>query len=178
MKNKQALLTAEQLTISHASKTQAVIDGVDFNIQQGEIITILGPSGVGKSTLLSTLAGLHVPEKGQVELLGKPIAQQKSEMALMFQSAVLLPWLDIAENVAGKPDFRISYDGRMMLSTTDSSSKNLNIRVFDTTGKVILTETWITESTVSEKQLNFSKKGVFIVQVSGSGLHLTTKWIQ
>lgn len=86
--------------------------------------------------------------------------------------------LDIAENVAGKPDFRISNDGRMMLSTTDSSSKNLNIRVFDTTGKVILTETWITESAVSEKQLNFSKKGVYIVQVSGSGLHLTTKWIQ
>lgn len=106
MKNKQALLTAEQLTISHASKTQAVIDGVDFNIQQGEIITILGSSGVGKSTLLSTLAGLHVPEKGQVELLGKPIAQQKSEMALMFQSAVLLPWLDIAENVAFGQDFK------------------------------------------------------------------------
>lgn len=106
MNNKHALLSAKQLTIRHAGKTQAVIDGVDFSIQQGEIITILGPSGVGKSTLLSTLAGLHVPEKGQVELLGKPIAQQKSEMALMFQSAVLLPWLNIAENVAFGQNFK------------------------------------------------------------------------
>ncbi|ATO20547.1 ABC transporter ATP-binding protein [Acinetobacter sp. LoGeW2-3] len=106
MKNRQALLTAKQLTISHAGKTQAVIDGVDFDIQQGEIITILGPSGVGKSTLLSTLSGLHAPEKGQVELLGKPIAQQKSEMAFMFQSAVLLPWLDISENVAFGQNFK------------------------------------------------------------------------
>lgn len=106
MKNKQTLLTAKQLTISHTGKTQAVIDGVDFNIQQGEIITILGPSGVGKSTLLSTLAGLHVPDKGQVELLGKPIVQQKSEMALMSQSAVLLPWLNISENVAFGQNFK------------------------------------------------------------------------
>ncbi len=106
MKNRQALLTVKQLCISHGGKIKAVIDGVNFNIQQGEIITILGPSGVGKSTLLSTLAGLHIPEKGEVKLLGKPIAQQKSEMAFMFQSAVLLPWLNISENVAFGQNFK------------------------------------------------------------------------
>lgn len=106
MKNQQTLLTAKQLTISHVGKPQAVIDGVNFDVQQGEIITILGPSGVGKSTLLSTLSGLHAPEKGQVELLAQPIAQQKSEMAFMFQSAVLLPWLDISENVAFGQNFK------------------------------------------------------------------------
>lgn len=106
MKNKQTLLTAKQLTISHVGKTQAVIDGVDFDIQQGEIVTILGPSGAGKSTLLSALAGLQALEKGQVDLLGKPIAQQKSKMAFMFQSAVLLPWLDISENVAFGQNFK------------------------------------------------------------------------
>ena len=104
--SQSALLTAKQLTISHPGKPQPVIDGVDFQIQQGEIITILGPSGVGKSTLLSTIAGLHVPEKGSVELLGQPIVQQKAEMAFMFQSAVLLPWLNIAENVAFGQDFK------------------------------------------------------------------------
>ncbi|MGE8538630.1 MAG: ABC transporter ATP-binding protein [Acinetobacter sp.] len=106
MKDRQALLTATQLTISHAGKKQPVIDGADFNIQQGEIITILGPSGVGKSTLLSTIAGLHAPEKGQVKLLDKPVVQQKSEMAFMFQTAVLLPWLNISENVAFGQNFK------------------------------------------------------------------------
>lgn len=106
MKKQHALLTATQLTIRHAGKNQAVIDGADFNIQQGEIITILGPSGVGKSTLLSTLAGLHHPEQGQVTLFGQPVIEQKSEMAFMFQNAVLLPWLDISENVAFGLDFK------------------------------------------------------------------------
>lgn len=106
MKNSQALLSAQQLTIGHVGKVQPVIHDVNFDIQQGEIITLLGPSGVGKSTLLSTLAGLHLPEKGQIELLGKPITQQKSEMAFMFQNAVLLPWLNIAENVAFGQNFK------------------------------------------------------------------------
>ncbi|MHA3084183.1 ABC transporter ATP-binding protein [Acinetobacter sp. ANC 5383] len=100
MNNHSPLLFAQQLSISHMGKSQPVIDGVDLTIQHGEIITILGPSGVGKSTLLSALAGLHVPEKGQIELQGKPITQQKSEMAFMFQNAVLLPWLNVTENVA------------------------------------------------------------------------------
>jgi len=100
MKNHSVLLSAQQLSIRHVGKSQAVIDEVNLTIQQGEIIAILGPSRVGKSTLLSVLAGLHVPEKGEIELLGKPITQQKSKMAFMFQNAVLLPWLNIAENVA------------------------------------------------------------------------------
>ncbi len=100
------LLSAKQLTISYAAKTQAVIDGADFDIQQGEIITVLGPSGVGKSTLLSAIAGLHVPENGKIELSGKPVSQQKSEMAFMFQSAVLLPWLNISENIAFGQNFK------------------------------------------------------------------------
>ena len=62
----QILLTAQQLSIGHAGQSQAVIAGVDFEIQRGEIITVLGPSGVGKSTLLSTLAGLHFPQTGTV----------------------------------------------------------------------------------------------------------------
>lgn len=100
------LLSAEHLSISHAGKTQPVIDQVDFNIKCGEIITILGPSGVGKSTLLSTLAGLHRPESGKILLQGKSIETQKSQLAFMFQEAVLLPWLNISENVAFGQDFK------------------------------------------------------------------------
>lgn len=102
----QILLTAEKLRITHAGKAQPVIDQVDFEIKSGEIITILGPSGVGKSTLLSTLAGLHRPESGEINLLGQPIETQKSQLAFMFQEAVLLPWLNISENVAFGQNFK------------------------------------------------------------------------
>lgn len=102
----QTLLTAKQLTISHFGRTQPVIDQVDLEIKSGEIITILGPSGVGKSTLLSVLAGLHQPQAGQVMLLDQAIATQKAQLAFMFQQAVLLPWLNIAENVAFGQNFK------------------------------------------------------------------------
>lgn len=106
MNSQSPLLSAKQLRIRHVGKEQAVIDGLDFHIQSGEIITILGPSGVGKSTLLSTLAGLHEPEQGSIDLLGKSIIEQKAEIAFMFQTAVLLPWLNISENVAFGQDFK------------------------------------------------------------------------
>ena len=102
----QILLTAQQLSIGHAGQSQAVIAGVDFEIQRGEIITVLGPSGVGKSTLLSTLAGLHLPQTGTVQLLGQPIATQKAHVALMFQAAVLLPWLNVFDNVGFGLNFK------------------------------------------------------------------------
>lgn len=106
MNHQAALLSAHQLTIRHSAKSKAVIEGLDLCIRQGEIITILGPSGVGKSTLLSALAGLHLPEYGEIQLLGEPVQQQKSEMAFMFQNAVLLPWLNIVENVAFGQNFK------------------------------------------------------------------------
>lgn len=106
MNHQAALLSARQITIRYPGKEKPVIDGVDLCIRQGEIITILGPSGVGKSTLLSALAGLNMPENGHIDLLGKPITEQKSEMAFMFQNAVLLPWLNIADNVAFGQNFK------------------------------------------------------------------------
>lgn len=102
----QPILTVEQLQIFHAGQSQAVLDQVEFEIRQGEIISILGPSGVGKSTLLSALASLHSTQKGQIQLLGQAIETQKSELAFMFQQAVLLPWLSIYENVAFGQNFK------------------------------------------------------------------------
>lgn len=101
----EIVLTARQLTICHAQHQAAVIDQVDFQIYRGEIVCLLGPSGIGKSTLLSTLAGLHQPQAGQIVLLGRNIDQQKSQLAYMFQQAVLVPWLNVSENVAFGQNF-------------------------------------------------------------------------
>ena len=76
-----------------------VIAPIDLSIEPGMIIALLGPSGSGKSTLLRMLSGLAAPTGGQVFWHGQPIAEALSNMAIVFQSFALFPWLTVAENV-------------------------------------------------------------------------------
>ena len=68
-----------------------VLDRVDFTVEPGEFVCLLGASGCGKSTLLSLVAGLDQPTAGSIDHTGKP--------ALMFQEPALFPWLTASENV-------------------------------------------------------------------------------
>jgi putative ABC transport system ATP-binding protein len=83
--------------------------GVDFVLEKGEFIAIMGPSGSGKSTLLHLLGGLDTSSGGEVTLGGKRLAQlndddltiiRRREIGFIFQFFNLLPTLTAAENVA------------------------------------------------------------------------------
>jgi NitT/TauT family transport system ATP-binding protein len=74
-----------------AAATTALAD-VRLEIAPGELVTVLGASGCGKSTMLSLVAGLDAPTSGTVSVGGR--------VSLMFQEATLLPWLTAAQNVA------------------------------------------------------------------------------
>jgi len=76
-----------------------VIAPTDLSIEPGSILTLLGPSGSGKSTLLRILSGLALPSRGEVLWHGKPLSESRPNVAIVFQSFALFPWLSVLENV-------------------------------------------------------------------------------
>jgi len=86
-----------------------VLDGVSLTVVPGEYVAIVGESGVGKSTLLNLIAGLDVPDSGELLLEGTDLARldehartlvRRTRMGFVFQAFHLLPHLSIARNVA------------------------------------------------------------------------------
>jgi len=82
---------------------QAVLNGIDFEVQPGEIFVIMGPSGSGKSVLLKHLIGLESPDAGEILINGEsiqtPEIASKYRLALVFQSGALFNSLTVGENV-------------------------------------------------------------------------------
>lgn len=81
-----------------ASRTEVLHD-VSLEVCTGEFVAIVGFSGSGKSTLVSLLAGLLVPDTGEVLFRGRRAQEPGPERGLVFQNYSLLPWLTVEENV-------------------------------------------------------------------------------
>lgn len=76
-----------------------VVSPTNLSIEPNKIITLLGPSGCGKSTLLRMLSGLSKPTAGMLAWHGKPLDGQMPNVAIVFQSFALFPWLTVLDNV-------------------------------------------------------------------------------
>jgi NitT/TauT family transport system ATP-binding protein len=76
-----------------------VLEDVSVSVARGEVVALLGRSGSGKSTLLRIMAGLIPPSNGTVEAGGAPLVGCNPDVAMVFQSFALLPWLTVLENV-------------------------------------------------------------------------------
>lgn len=76
-----------------------VLDHVSLRLDQNEIVGLLGRSGCGKSSLLRIVAGLAQPAAGEVSYRGTKVAGPVSNIAMVFQSFALFPWLSVLENV-------------------------------------------------------------------------------
>jgi len=76
----------------------AVAD-VSLALDAGEFLCVVGPSGCGKTTLLNLIAGLELPDKGDVLFEGAPVSGPGLDRVVMFQESALFPWLNALENI-------------------------------------------------------------------------------
>jgi NitT/TauT family transport system ATP-binding protein len=100
------VLEAQSLTLRYPGSNSPVLADFDFSLAPGEIVSVLGPSGVGKTSLLRVLAGLQAPSAGTVRLEQTPLREVHPRVAIAFQNPGLLPWLTLEKNVAFGLDFK------------------------------------------------------------------------
>jgi sulfonate transport system ATP-binding protein len=77
-----------------------VLHNLQLQLRQGEIVSLIGASGCGKSSLLSIVAGLDTDYHGALRLDGKLLAGVQADIGLIFQEPRLFPWLTVAQNIA------------------------------------------------------------------------------
>jgi NitT/TauT family transport system ATP-binding protein len=97
------MVTVPEIALNGVSKryrTGAVaLEGISFDVERGEFVTLLGPSGCGKSTLLRLVSGLSAVTEGSVRVNGMTPENARELMSFIFQDPTLMPWRTVEENV-------------------------------------------------------------------------------
>ena len=95
----------EMRAVSKSFGSIRALDRVDFEVQSGEVMALVGENGAGKSTLVKILAGMYAPDEGRISLAGRPVefsAASQSEhagIAVVQQELSLVPTMSVADNV-------------------------------------------------------------------------------
>src|SRR5882757_9664003 len=102
MGGRAEIISFDKVGRSFAQKNGELVATRDISVRipEGEIVTIVGPSGCGKTTMLNLVAGLIRPSTGEVRYRGAVIAAINGRTGYMTQSDHLLPWRDVASNIA------------------------------------------------------------------------------
>jgi putative ABC transport system ATP-binding protein len=102
------MLTLQNISKTFPGAARPVLEQIRLELAQGEYIAIMGESGTGKSTLLNLIAGLDVPDSGQIRIDGQDLARmddagrtrlRREAMGFIFQAFHLLPYLTVRQNV-------------------------------------------------------------------------------
>jgi NitT/TauT family transport system ATP-binding protein len=95
------LIQIEHVDKSFQSRhgTITIMQDISFEVRDSDFVALVGPSGCGKSTLLRLIQGLDKPTSGSIAFRGQPVRGTCPQMAMVFQSFALYPWLTVAQNV-------------------------------------------------------------------------------
>ena len=87
-------------SVSKSFEHEKIIENISLELHEGEIVSLLGVSGGGKTTLFHVISGLLAPDEGQVLLDGTDITCRPGQISYMLQKDLLLPYRTIEDNVA------------------------------------------------------------------------------
>lgn len=76
-----------------------VLDNMSFNVQDGDLLCVVGPTGCGKTTFLNSLTKIYDITAGEILLDGKPVDPKKQNISYIFQGNSTMPWLTVEQNV-------------------------------------------------------------------------------
>ena len=91
---------------SRRGEPVVAVQGVDFQVHEGEFVALVGPSGCGKSTLLNLVGGLIHKSHGSLTFRGEDLSKPRREIGMLFQAPVLFPWRTAVQNVLLPIDVR------------------------------------------------------------------------
>jgi phospholipid/cholesterol/gamma-HCH transport system ATP-binding protein len=119
--------------------TRKILDGVDFEVREGEIMVIMGGSGSGKSTLLNTLLGLLRPTSGRVQILGEELnkisdvekTRLRRKIGVAFQGGALFGSLNVLENIMLPLREHTKLDGNTMRIMARLKMQVVNLAGFE-----------------------------------------------
>src|SRR5574343_830014 len=94
-----AFLHVENLAKSYPGSDAPVFENVNFTIDKGEFVCIIGHSGCGKTTILNALAGLETATSGNLTMDGREVVGPGLDRGVVFQSHALMPWMSVIDNV-------------------------------------------------------------------------------
>lgn len=94
--------TNVKVKVNHLTKKFGdllVLDDMSFDVQDGDLLCVVGPTGCGKTTFLNSLTKIYDITSGEIMLDGKPVNPKKQNIAYIFQGNSAMPWLTVEQNV-------------------------------------------------------------------------------
>jgi len=104
-----------RLSLRHISiryRNEKVVTDFSLDVNDGEMVSILGPSGAGKTTILKAVAGIIHPDTGDITINGHPVSgepPEKRDVVMVFQKPLLFPFLNVVQNIG----FGLRMQGRL-----------------------------------------------------------------